>query len=617
MSTLFMELRSAMHWLLILAIVITPTTAVVAQDATTTESNSIYKPGYTEADKKALENHKGSSDLAPPGNDNFANATPIGGSGLLNVSNVDATAETGEPNHGAGRGGINAAQNSIWFKYVASVNGVMVISTLGDASSTLSDTVLSAYTGNSVNALTPVAENDDYPGQSFRSTVTFTVFAGSTYYIAADGYAAGTGSFLVSYSVGFVAPNNNLSDAIDLTPSGHTSPYIGITGSTFQATGESGEMPHTPTDSEIHSIWYKWTPSQSYTVTFSTRGSLYDTTLAVYTGSTLASLTQVGNNDDFNGTRSQVTFFATAGVTYRIAVDGFAQATGNTLLSWDRYRAEGSKKYDFDGDMKTDFSIFRPNSGQWWTERSSTVSVVVATFGNGTDRTTPGDFTGDGKVDIALWRPSNANWYILRSDDSTFYSVPYGTAGDIPVVGNFDADNRADNGVFRPSTGTWYVPYSFWGGNLITQFGQAGDIPVPADYDGDGYTDIAIYRPSNGQWWIKRSRDGVIAATFGSPTDKPVVGDYTGDGRADIAIWRPSTGEWFILRSEDSSYYSVPFGISTDLPAPGDYDGDNKTDVAVFRGSAGTWYVNRSTAGSLIKPFGTSGDRPTAASYIP
>ncbi len=284
------------------------------------------------------------------------------------------------------------------------------------------------------------------------------------------------------------------------------------------------------------------------------------------------------------------------------------QSAGTTVLN--------RKPSDFDGDNKTDVSIFRPSSGQWWINRSSTNQTVAVQFGLSSDKPTPADFTGDGKTDIAFWRPSTGFWFIVRSEDSSFYSVPFGATGDIPAPGDFDGDGRADPAVYRPSSGTWYISKST-GGTTIQQFGIAEDKPVVADYDGDGKADIAVFRPSTGVWWLLRSSLGVIAAQFGTGTDKPVQGDYSGDGKADIAVWRPSTGFWFILRSEDSSFYSVPFGTSGDIAAPGDYDGDGKFDTAVFRPSNTNWYVQRSTTGTLIQQFGATGDLPLPASFVP
>jgi hypothetical protein len=272
--------------------------------------------------------------------------------------------------------------------------------------------------------------------------------------------------------------------------------------------------------------------------------------------------------------------------------------------------------FDFDGDGKSDISIFRPSVGEWWYLKSSNGGNAAFQFGNSTDKIVPSDYTGDGKTDIAVWRPSTGEWFVLRSEDGSYYSFPLGTSGDIPAPADFDADGKTDAAVFRPSTATWYISFAS-GGNQITQFGQNGDVPVVADYDGDNKADLAIYRVASGQWWIQRSTAGLIAFQFGNSTDKPVQGDYTGDGKADVALFRPSTGEWFILRSENQSYYSFPFGTNGDTPAPGDYDGDGKFDAAVFRQSNNTWFVNKSTGGNLIQSFGQNGDIPVPNAFVP
>jgi len=280
-----------------------------------------------------------------------------------------------------------------------------------------------------------------------------------------------------------------------------------------------------------------------------------------------------------------------------------------------RFNNSDQSPFDFDGDGKTDISIYRPVSGEWWIARSSGGNIA-APFGSSSARISPADFTGDGKTDIAFWRGASGEWFVFRSEDQTYYSFPFGTTGDVPEVGDFDGDGKADAAIFRPATAIWYISRSS-GGTTIQQFGLTGDVPVPADYDGDGKADIAIYRMSDGKWWIQRSTFGVIAFQFGTGSDKPVPGDYTGDGKTDAAIWRPSTGEWFILRSEDQSFYSFPFGISTDMPSPGDYDGDGRFDAGVFRSSNARWYVQRSTAGTMIQTFGQTGDRPVPNAFVP
>jgi cytochrome c peroxidase len=267
---------------------------------------------------------------------------------------------------------------------------------------------------------------------------------------------------------------------------------------------------------------------------------------------------------------------------------------------------------DFDGDGKTDVSVFRPSAGDWYITKSSDNSFTSAHFGNSTDVITPEDFDGDGKTDYAVFR--DGTWYVQRSRDG-FLAMPFGLAGDKPQAGDYDGDGIADFAVFRPSNGSWYVQRSR-DGFFAMQFGITTDKPVAADYDGDGKTDVAVYR--DGIWYVQRSRDGFWAASFGLSTDKPVYGDYDGDGKADVAVYRPSTGFWYYLRSNDLSFGSVPFGISTDQPSPGDYDGDGKFDFAVYRPSEGNWYIlNNATGAFRSQNFGLSEDKTVPNAYVP
>jgi len=302
--------------------------------------------------------------------------------------------------------------------------------------------------------------------------------------------------------------------------------------------------------------------------------------------------------------------------TIAIAPDNKIVIAGDASIS--RYFND-SPRMDFDGDSKTEISIFRPGPGEWWYSRSSDGGNRAFQFGSGSDKIVPADYTGDGRTDVAFFRPSTGQWFVLRSEDSSFFAFPFGNSTDVPAPADYDGDGKADAAVFRESNLTWYINKSS-GGTDIIGFGAAADKPVIADYDGDGKSDIAIFRPngaSGAEWWIRRSSNAsVFALQFGNSTDKAVPGDFTGDGKVDVAIWRPSNGNWFVLRSEDFSFYAFPFGTSTDIPVPGDYDGDGKFDAAVFRPSNSTWFVQRSTAGTLIQQFGSAGDLPLPSVYI-
>ncbi len=274
-------------------------------------------------------------------------------------------------------------------------------------------------------------------------------------------------------------------------------------------------------------------------------------------------------------------------------------------------------RFDYDGDGKTDVSIFRPGPGEWWYNRSSDTKTGVAQFGSTTDKPVPADFTGDGKTDIAFWRPSTGQWFVLRSEDNNFFALPFGANGDIPAPGDFDGDGIDDIAVFRPSNAVWYIRRSSDSQVQFVSFGVSEDKPTIEDFDGDGKDDIAIFRPSVSEWWQLRSQQGVVALKFGQTGDKAVPADFSGDGKADIAFWRPSNGFWYVLRSDNTLFYAFPFGGNGDIPAPGDYDGDGTADAAVFRPSNSVWYLQQTTSGVGIVQFGLSNDIPTASVYIP
>ncbi len=107
-----------------------------------------------------------------------------------------------------------------------------------------------------------------------------------------------------------------------------------LLGSTLGATREPGEPFHAGNVGG-HSLWFAWTAPASATVTVDTIGSNFDTLLAVYTGTVLTNLTLLAANDDGAGINfnSRLTFAATAGVTYLIAVDGYNGASGGVVLN--------------------------------------------------------------------------------------------------------------------------------------------------------------------------------------------------------------------------------------------------------------------------------------------
>lgn len=304
-------------------------------------------------------------------------------------------------------------------------------------------------------------------------------------------------------------------------------------------------------------------------------------------------------------------------------VDDAAVDTGNISGGWElTFEANDfvcstvpRSRADFDGDGKTDVSVFRPSEAIWYVNRS-TAGFSAVKWGLTTDQLIPGDYDGDGKTDWAVYRPTavptDADLFVLNSNGMTLSAFAWGNPGDIPVFSDYDGDGKTDYAVYRPGDNFWYV-YGSTAGNIFMKWGQAGDIPVAGDFDGDGKADLTVYRGA-GQWLTRKSSDGSLFITnFGLAGDTLVPADYDGDNKDDYAVFRGGT--WYYKRSIDNAIVTVPWGLGSDVPVPGDYDGDGKDDQAVYRD--GVWYMNQSTSGFGTAAFGLSNDKPVPKAYIP
>ncbi len=252
---------------------------------------------------------------APPPNDSFDNASALNGaSGTLESNNVAATVEPGEPPHAG-----YAGSHSVWFSWTAPQSGVFSFQLSNSSFSTL----LAIYTGSQVNGLTLVAS------AAFNQVALVRATAGTTYRIAVDGSNGGSGGFTLTWSLRTDGPAND--DFVNAQALAGTSGSVA--GTTDLATVEPGEPIHAGISGH-HSIWFTWTAPQDGRFVFDNAGSNYGTVLAIYTGSVVDALTLVGESGLYYGT-SRVNFMATAGATYRIALDTEnANSYGPTVLNW-------------------------------------------------------------------------------------------------------------------------------------------------------------------------------------------------------------------------------------------------------------------------------------------
>jgi len=258
---------------------------------------------------------------AAPPNDMFSAAQVlIGEGGAVAGSTAGATKERGEPKHAGNKGG-----RSIWYRWTAPFTGTASFNTFGSGI----DTLLAVYQGTSVGSLTAVAANDNW-SDGTTSRVRFSASAGTTYSIAVDGKNGAAGPVSLSWWLASGPPANDMLSAAQalVGTAGETQ------GWTVGATRETGEPNHLGAAGG-RSVWYRWTAEADGQATVSTAGSDFDTQLAVYRGSALASLTLVAENEnDGSAWTSRVAFNASAGTTYRIAVDGRNGDVGRLRLAW-------------------------------------------------------------------------------------------------------------------------------------------------------------------------------------------------------------------------------------------------------------------------------------------
>ncbi|MDJ0735808.1 MAG: hypothetical protein QNJ47_17385 [Nostocaceae cyanobacterium] len=274
--------------------------------------------------------------MSTPINDNFADSLELIGSSITTTgSNINATGEVGEPIHEIGAPDVFGQLASVWWSWTAPDDGIIAADTLGSNF----DTILAAYTGEAVDNLSLIRSNDlaIQQGNIPLAAITFTVEEGQTYHFAVDGFDDAEGLINLNLNLFDIDLNNDdFANSVDLIGTS-----INTIGTNVDFTGEAGEPNHANSnlivDNDVNSAWWSWTPIADGEVTINTLGSNYDTTLSIYTGLAVDSLTEVASNDDTIGSfQSQVTFTAIAGQTYHIAVDGFADSVGVINLNIDQ-----------------------------------------------------------------------------------------------------------------------------------------------------------------------------------------------------------------------------------------------------------------------------------------
>ncbi len=137
----------------------------------------------------------------------------ISGTGSITRTTVGATGEVDEPTIAA----INPI-NSMWYSWTAVSAGQVVVQTCS-ATLTNFNTILSSFSGTTIDALTLISRSDNVGGCATStgtgngSRVTLYVEAGTTYRIQVDGAGAAVGQFLLTYTFTAASYTRTVTDA--------------------------------------------------------------------------------------------------------------------------------------------------------------------------------------------------------------------------------------------------------------------------------------------------------------------------------------------------------------------------------------------------------------------
>ncbi|MEM7202644.1 MAG: VCBS repeat-containing protein [Planctomycetota bacterium] len=249
------------------------------------------------------------------GQDECATALPIA-AGVTVGTTATATTSSVTGTCGAPMG------NDLWYAYEAPRSTTVTASLCPAAGgSALFDACLAAFSGP-CGAPTEIACSDDHCGTS--PEIAFSVEAGETYFLAVGGSRGQAGFFALSLRE---APVHDECDGALPIAAGFT---VGtnVGASRSAPTGTCGVMGS--------DVWYAFTATVDDSITASLcvpgAGAGFGAALAVFSGP-CTSLVEIACDDNGRGSGPEVTFAATAGQTYHIAVGGANGAQGTFTMA--------------------------------------------------------------------------------------------------------------------------------------------------------------------------------------------------------------------------------------------------------------------------------------------
>lgn len=454
---------------------------------------------------------------AAPANDNFANAQVISGALPQQVdgTNVDATEETGEPNHAGDDG-----QHSVWYSWTAPSSGKVIANTCGGATF---DSTIGVYTGGAVNALSEVGSNDDACANS-ASSVSFDATAGTIYKIAVDGYDnTEFGTFTLRLS-----PVESSFGGDSIVWANYSDESIGFAslsgahGGVLDTTGATLDGPWgLVLDPARDKVWW-----------------------LNYDGSSISSANlSGGGGQDLN----------TAGATFNDPY-GFALDPVAGVLYWANYgnstigyaRTDGSGGGIFNAGAGTvngpcGVAVDPTANRLWWANYTGDkISYANLDGSGGGGDLNPGIATVDDPCGVAVDRSANRVWWTNAGDSSIASADASGGGGANPLFPGASAEPDYGLALDPPAGKIWWPDY---GENVFSSGNLAGG--GGADLDTGG---AVVDYPSYPALLEKPAGTGAPSLSGG--------GDVGTELTCGTGTWAGDLVESFLFRAPHSVAYS-------------------------------------------------------------
>lgn len=389
--------------------------------------------------------------------------------------------------------------------------------------------------------------------------------------------------------------------------------------------------------------WYKYTPTQDYTVTVTSNLTVNngkDTRVHIYTGTCGSLACFAGDDDSGNGFLSVATFNVTGGTTYYIAWDNRWSSNGFTFelqendvvvppptpISYNNSSiATINSSYnmcivDMNGDHLDDIVGVSANNMRVHFQQAGGTFTVTDFPISGTSfmpgwSIAAGDLNKDGYNDLLLGSGSGLTFWQSNSTGTAYSNITPGdyifcqrtNFQDINNDGNLDAFSchDVDPNVYYMNDGagnyTYYqsgiTPGAYNLGVLMSGGNYAS---LWSDLDNDGDSDMFISKCSGPPCELHRN-DGAAGYTdvsaFAAINAQPVqswssaIADFDNDGDMDILVGSNGGSGNFLYRNNvDAGNTLVPFtnvtadsGWETNVPHRDyyafDFDNDGFVDV--------------------------------------